>query len=1505
MHYTAEKKQLYSLSHAQKRIWYIEKMYPNTSMHNIGGIIKIKGYIDLDVLETTIHSYIEHNTAIQYQITEVNAEPQQYLNQYRPEKLEKVYFEEIDNSQEKFLQWTNEWFQKPFIMSETRLFDFALFQLEDTYGYICKLHHVIADGWSMKLLTDYIGNTYNDLSSNNVLSTNENEPVTYINYLEKEQDYIQSRRFEKDKKYWNDLFSDLSETVLEESSENTTGKRNSFVLDKTLSKNIKNFIKSHNLTLTSLFTSAYLTYVHKITRENVATVGMPIYNRSGVKQKKITGMFTSTMPFRVNIDSSYSVMTFLQTVNEKLKQAYYHQKYPFDLLASDLQLNKKGYDKIFNTCINCYNTKYTNNFGYAVYEYTELYSGHQSYSLQIVVKECSNEEEIEMYFDYKIKDYSLIEINNMYKRMVHIIETMLGQRNLTIEEIELISKEEKEDILFSYNDTYMSFPEGQTIQQLFETQVFKSPEKVAIIENSKSITYEELNDQANRMAKHLIKHRIGRGSVVAIMLPNSIELIVSILAVLKSGAAYLPIDPDYPSERIQYILQDSKTDLLLTDLFLNSELKGISNVVFIEEELFMKGDPSNLSLEYIPTDLAYIIYTSGSTGRPKGVMIEQRGLVNYICWAKNAYQAHENKDVFSLYSSIAFDLTITSIYTPLISGNTIAIYNNIGEEFILHKILRDNKSTIIKLTPAHLSLLINISGFDFSDSIVKVLIVGGENFKTNLAKKVHKCFNGKIDIYNEYGPTETVVGCMIHKYNIEKDIKSFVSIGKPIQNMKVYLLDDQKKLVPPGAIGEIYVAGAGISRGYLHQTELTKERFLLSPFNEEMMYKTGDLAKHTSDVGMIYLGRQDNQVKIKGHRIELEEIENHLIKHTGIIDAVVTSWSVDSDSAQLVAYLVCKEKVSSHEAREFLLQQLPSYMIPSYIINLDKISLSPNGKVDRSKLPDPLSLGEYSAEDEHLDGGIKELLISVFCDVLKVDHLEIDDNFFYLGGDSIKAILIASRLHENGYNLKVKDILAFPTIRSLIKFIERDVRETKLAAEGTINPSPIISWFFKQKFFNQNYFNQSIILKMNQNISINDINVILKDLIQYQDTLRINYNMEKETLYYNNDHLFKEDDVKFYDLFLENSEEKYKKLKEICTLAKSNMDITKDLLIKMIVFSLGEDEQYLFMTAHHLVIDSVSWRIILDHITQRLSKKQHNFYNNIAGSYQAWTEKQQEQSSDYSTVEMLYWNGIQDKITNSLPTDFDHSGIISMDSEIKLYGDLTVEETKLLLSQANVSYNTQTNELLVAALIFALYRINNRDRGLISIELEGHGREVLEESQSKDLLNMVGWFTSIYPFVYLIESEDLSLNILSIKESIRNIPNKGTGWGRLGFLYEQKEVSSRLIRFNYHGEVDTLINNSIMELSSLDTGPDTDIRNHFTSLMEINAMISQGKFNFVLSFSSKQFKESTAEALKVEFISCLREIIIDCTSREEVQFSTSDFEMLNLSQFELNELFNS
>lgn len=446
---------------------------------------------------------------------------------------------------------------------------------------------------------------------------------------------------------------------------------------------------------------------------------------------------------------------------------------------------------------------------------------------------------------------------------------------------------------------------------------------------------------------------------------------------------------------------------------------------------------------------------------------------------------------------------------------------------------------------------------------------------------------------------------------------------------------------------------------------------------------------------------------------------------------------------------------------------------------------------------------------------------------------------------------------------------------------------------------------FKQKFFNQNYFNQSIILKMNQNISINDINVILKDLIQYQDTLRINYNMEKETLYYNNDHLFKEDDVKFYDLFLENSEEKYKKLKEICTLAKSNMDITKDLLIKMIVFSLGEDEQYLFMTAHHLVIDSVSWRIILDHITQRLSKKQHNFYNNIAGSYQAWTEKQQEQSSDYSTVEMLYWNGIQDKITNSLPTDFDHSGIISMDSEIKLYGDLTVEETKLLLSQANVSYNTQTNELLVAALIFALYRINNRDRGLISIELEGHGREVLEESQSKDLLNMVGWFTSIYPFVYLIESEDLSLNILSIKESIRNIPNKGTGWGRLGFLYEQKEVSSRLIRFNYHGEVDTLINNSIMELSSLDTGPDTDIRNHFTSLMEINAMISQGKFNFVLSFSSKQFKESTAEALKVEFISCLREIIIDCTSREEVQFSTSDFEMLNLSQFELNELFNS
>ena len=616
-----------------------------------------------------------------------------------------------------------------------------------------------------------------------------------------------------------------------------------------------------------------------------------------------------------------------------------------------------------------------------------------------------------------------------------------------------LSEHEHRSLVIEYNDSAASYPADKTIVELFEAQVARTPNDEALRLGERSLSYRELNERANQMAAHLRMLGAGPERLVVLYMEHSIEVVCAILGVLKSGAAYAPVDPaTTPTERLAFILQDIAEGtaaavappVLITHSGLVSSLpRDAAEVVTLDSD-FAQIEPyptSNPKSEASPRNLAYVIYTSGSTGKPKGVLIEHGSLVNYIWWANQKYGQGERL-TWPLFSSLAFDLTVTSIFTPLISGGRIVIYReDAGRHgMAVLRVVEDQAVDIVKLTPSH---LVMIKDMDLGGTRIRKLIVGGEDFKTELALDITKTFGRRVEIYNEYGPTEATVGCMIHQYHAEKDRGLSVPIGIPAANAGVYILDEHFSPVATGMIGEMYIAGDGLARGYLNRPELTEQKFLTAADPRQdggagslRLYKTGDIARWSADGRMEFLGRADFQVKVKGLRIELGEIEARLLAHSGVRECVV---DVETGTDRLVAYYVSEKPLTVAKVRAHLGEALPDYMVPTYVVWLEKLPLTPNGKVDRKALPIPTHEHVQPVHDfTKPRSEAEQELAAIWTEVLNVEDVGVNDDFFDLGGHSLLAIKLLSRIRDEFETaLPIATLFETSTIAGLAEILDK------------------------------------------------------------------------------------------------------------------------------------------------------------------------------------------------------------------------------------------------------------------------------------------------------------------------------------------------------------------------------------------------------------------------------------------------------------------------------------
>ena len=1022
-------KKKFSLTYPEQSIYLTEQFYKNSTVNNICGTAIIKSKLNFDSLKKAINYVVLTNDSFRIHLIQEDHEIKQYITDYKEFDIEI-----IDIKDEKsVVDIENSVMQKHFELFDNDLFEFKIFRFEDGCGgFLLNIHHIIADSWTLGLTCRKIMHVYSNLVDFEVLH---NINSSYINYIEDEQKYLNSDKFIKDKNYWNKIFkdfpvpADLPADINSKDSElSCVGDRLSFLISKEKMKKITKFCSTYKISNFAFLMSIYSIYIGKISNLDNFCLGSSILNRVGNVQKNTTGMFVNVSPFKVTFEKNQSFTDFVNKTGANILSLLRHQKYPYKLMLEELRKEDTSIPNLYNIVLSYQLTKANNE---SKYNYTTrwAFNGTESDNLTIQFYDLDDEGTLNIAYDYKQLKYSRDFIKDMHSRIINIINQVLDNPEILLTNIDIITPEEKQKLLVDFNSTKIKYDENKNVINQFQNIVKKNKTKTAICFEDSSITYEELNKKANVLAHYLLKQGIKPRDIVGIMLNRSIELAVGILAISKIGACYLPIDPEYPKDRIQYMLQDSKAKIVLVNNKTKSILeKNYINISF-SESLYKSKRTTNILHKIQPKDLIYLIYTSGSTGKPKGVMLKHKNITNFLLGTKNIIDFNKEKVMVSV-TTICFDIFVLEFWGSLTSGMTLVIANELEQNSVkdLNNLCKKYSVNMIQTTPSRFAKYMQDQKNIYFLKNMTDIMIGGEALPYSLLESMTDLT--KANLYNMYGPTETAVWSTIKKLSLDNNI----TIGKPIANTKCYVLNKEMNLLPPSIPGELYIGGDGISNGYLNRKERTNEKFVKSPFdNNELIYNTNDLAYFTNEGELVHLGRTDFQVKIRGYRIELSEIENKVISLPEIANAVVIA---DNTQKFLICYYTCKEPIDEEKISNYLLRELPNYMVPAYYYKLENFPLTPNGKLDRKKLPKP----EIKAQKlEKCKTKTEKLIYSVVSEILGKEELDINSPFITLGLDSLGVIQAQTKLLQYNYVLNTQDFYKFNTIKSLAENIDTNI----------------------------------------------------------------------------------------------------------------------------------------------------------------------------------------------------------------------------------------------------------------------------------------------------------------------------------------------------------------------------------------------------------------------------------------------------------------------------------
>ncbi|MGN7354933.1 amino acid adenylation domain-containing protein [Paenibacillus amylolyticus] len=1220
--------------------------------------------------------------------------------------------------------------------------------------------------------------------------------------------------------------------------------------------------------------------LHKYTGASDILVGMPVVPKKGETRRSVN----HTVILKNSLSVGATFKTLLSELRTSLPEAIQHQHIPFLKMTEKLDL------------------QYAEGIPF-VHTLVSLKELHLDEIGQNVVTDCSFEFSltggtIQLALSYNEHLYDSEFMTRVVGHLNHLLSVGLHELELDIVRVDMLSEDEKFQLLQSFNDTEKDYPRDRTIHQLVEEQAKRVPEATAVVFEGQRLSYAELNERANQLARTLRSVGVLPNQLVGLMVRRSLETVIGILAVLKAGGAYVPIDPEYPEERIRYILENSNAQLLLTQRELLQQVPFEGTVLALDDKQAYSDDGSNLEAASGPNDLAYVIYTSGTTGKPKGVMLEHRGLVSLKLMFADRLGITE-QDRIVQFASLSFDASCWEVFKALYFGAALYIptAETILDTRLFESYMNEHAITAAILPPTYSAHL----NPDRLPSLTK-LVTGGSAVSAEFVQQ----WKAKVHYFNAYGPTEASIVTTLWDADEQQPERRVIPIGRPLANHQIFILDAHLQLVPPGVDGELCVAGVGLARGYLNQPGLTAEKFVEHPFAPgERLYRTGDLARWLPDGNMEYLGRIDHQVKIRGFRIEVGEIEEQLLKIDSVQETIVIAREGKSGQ-ELCAYLVASLPLTLGELRRALAQKLPNYMIPAHFVQLPRMPLTPNDKIDRKALPAPegnaLTGGVYVAPRNE----VERTLADVWQAVLNADRVGVTDHFFELGGDSIKSIQVSSRLHQAGYKLEIRDLFKYPTISQLslhVKPIRRTIDQGEITGETAL--TPIQHWFFESSFADPHHFNQSVMFYRKERFNEETVYKVLQKLAEHHDALRMVFCKTEQgfsalTRAIQDGGLFTLDVFDFKD-----AENPTQAVEAKATDIQAGIDLEKGPLMKAGLFQC-EDGDHLLLAVHHAVVDGVSWRILMEDFAlgyEQTGKSEEIRFPAKTDAYRTWSEQLVAYAqSPEMAKERAYWQAVEQMEVLAVPKDMEPDVTTQQDSE-SLFVRLTPEETELLLKRVHRAYNTEMNDILVTALGIALRKWTGHER--VRINLEGHGRESI--GTDIDITRTVGWFTTKFPVVLEPETDrNLAYQIKQVKENLRRIPNKGLGYGICRYLSKSEDGlvwgAEPEINFNYLGQFDDDVNQDEIGISSYSSGSPASDRQARSFVLDINGMVLDGALSLDLSYSRKQYRKETMEALAQRLEQSLRDLIIHCAGKETTELTPSDVQFKGLTIAELEHI---
>lgn len=1379
---------VYNLTPMQKGMVYYKLLDENSHGYTVQNSLEIYGELNLSTVQKCLEllsiKYDILRSSICLQLT--NNIKQVILKNRR---IEYIYFdilkEEETKKEEKVNKIKNDDIERGFNLEKDSLLRVTAIKIEENkFELVFCFHHIIMDGWCISIIySDFMefyrklegGYRYSDIL--NGVKFEKNQIPQYKNYVE----WLERQDEEEAIQYFKRLLEGYEgnseiESMFNINNNKSQGEECIYTLDEDVYLQVKNLSKKFNVTVSMIFELAWGILLRSFINSDDVVFGKVVSGRNANIQniEKAIGLFINTIPVRIMFNGKNSIVDLL---NKLKKQGIESGKYDY-ISLSDIQ-NKTGIGRNLVRTLYVFENYYVDKRmekpveGLKVSIKNTKEQNNYPLTLSVILKD-----EIKLHFMYDTSLYLQEEIENIANHYLSILKHIVKEPEQLVDNIEVITHNEKEEIL-KQKDNIIDTNYKRDVVSIFEEQVENNKENIAIYENEKHVTYEQFHKRTNQLALFLETLGVVPNDNIVIMSKRSIKLLEGIYGVLKSGACYVPIDTSYNTERIKYILGDCKAKYILADEMYES-IKEYDNVIIIDNNIGKSND-GRIKIKHKLSDNAYIIYTSGTTGNPKGVIISHESLVNYVSFGSKKYFGKE-KVCMPLFTSISFDLTVTTIFIPLLTGNTIITYS---EDYVLEQICNDKRIKIIKATPSHLKM---IKSLKTNLCNIQSFIVGGEELQTKLADDIIEMFGDKTIIYNEYGPTEATVGCMIFEYKKDiKALKNSISIGKGIDNVQLFVMKD-KSLRGVGMIGELCIGGIALAKGYINKEDLTNEKFIDYNYSSGgKIYYTGDLVKMISINEYEYLGRKDNQVKIRGYRIELSEIEKVISNNVPWVKEVVVLVKEEKNMTKsLCSYIVCDRDFTKEEIYKAINGKLPSYMIPNHYVKLDKIPVTINGKIDTKKLLECSMNFNRTIVEGRTE--IEKKIIKVFKEVLQVEDIGIDDNFFEIGGDSIKAIQVVSLLTD--YNIKIKTILDYPKIRDLSNHIvvnEEQIPQEEVTGKLELLPSHIYLLKSVNKN-NINHFNQSICIKSKKEFNIDKVRQALQFIINQNDGLRLSYKYGNKTAMI----------LPITEVQINVSEYNCKDIEKDAYSNKiqKGLSLEKGSCVNAGILNT-EEGNYLLIVLHHFVSDGITQRIVYDEFIRVYSKL-------INGEEPTILNK---------TYSVINWSNAIRKYSNNeellKEVDYWKAQIVE---ENKFYECCSVNEARVKkisfddnISQGLIKLVERTSEfsmqeLLLTIFVKALMR-GNRDKAT-TIYMEGHGRE--DSLMELNISRTAGWFTTIYPLKFMNDKYDrvLTINdILQTKEVLSKVPNKGIGFSILDTINENITFnkSSRSILFNYLG----------------------------------------------------------------------------------------------------------